>query len=303
LYDLSAVSSDLSSILSVCADSSFPLAVSRAQSFSEKHQLPFVLDEHGELASASFSNKKKSNCKVPESLINPPPYILYYQGHSVSILQTEKGAPGPVSASFLGGKTEHRRQFGGGKGQLIAKAVGLNNGVVPEVLDASAGLGRDAFVLASLGCKLMLLERSPVIAELLSCALEEARDTAIDEIIARMQLTQVNSSEWLEQQEFAVADVIYLDPMYPHREKSSLVKKEMRLFQVLVGEDFDDAELLSAALKKARYRVVVKRPRKGLAIEGATPSYQLTGKSCRYDIYSIKSLAGLKSEAMCGKNK
>jgi len=140
-----------------------------------------------------------------------------------------------------------------------------------------------------------MVERSPVIAELLSCALEEGRGTVIDDIVTRMQLISANSSKWLDAQNDAVADVIYLDPMYPHREKSSLVKKEMRLFQMLVGEDLDDAELLSAALKKARYRVVVKRPRKGLAIEGLAPSYQLMGKSCRYDIYSIKSITGLKS--------
>jgi 16S rRNA (guanine1516-N2)-methyltransferase len=112
-----------------------------------------------------------------------------------------------------------------------------------------------------------------------------------------MQLISANSTEWLNGQSDAVSDVIYLDPMYPHREKSSLVKKEMRLFQALVGEDLDDAELLNAALQKARYRVVVKRPRKGFAIEGVTPSYQLMGKSCRYDIYSIKSITGLKEKS------
>jgi len=282
--------------LTVCADAKFPSCVSRAKSFSKEHGLPLILDEQGDFAEAFFG-KKKPPLTISENLSALPPYILYYQNKGASILQTEKGAPGPVTASFLGGKTEHRRQFGGGKGQLIAKAVGLNQGVVPEVLDASAGLGRDAFVLASLGCKLTMLERSPVIAELLSCALEEALGTEIDEIITRMQLISANSSEWLSLQNNAVADVIYLDPMYPHREKSSLVKKEMRLFQTLVGEDLDDAELLSAALKKARYRVVVKRPRKGLTIKGSAPSYQLAGKSCRYDIYSIKSLAGLKGRS------
>ena len=289
------MNSDLSHILSVSADAKFSSCVSRAQSFSEKYGLPFLLDEQGDLAEFSL-NKKKLPITFFEKFGSLPPYILYYQNEGVSILQTEKGAPGPVSASFLGGKTEHRRQFGGGKSQLVAKAVGLNQGVVPDVLDASAGLGRDAFVLASLGCKLTMLERSPVIAELLSCALEEARGSVVDEIVSRMQLISANSSEWLNLQNDAVADVIYLDPMYPHREKSSLVKKEMRLFQTLVGEDLDDEELLSAALKKARYRVVVKRPRKGFAIKGPAPSYQLMGKSCRYDIYSIKSLAGLKGK-------
>jgi hypothetical protein len=143
------LNSDLSAILSVSANAKFTTCVSRAKIFSEKYSLPFYLDEQGDLVETSL-NKKKPSLSVIK--MNPlPPYILYYQRDGVSILQTEKGAPGPVTASFIGGKTEHRRQFGGGKGQLIAKAVGLNLGVVPEVLDASAGLGRDAFVLASLG--------------------------------------------------------------------------------------------------------------------------------------------------------
>lgn len=290
------MNSDLSTILSVSADPNAQKCLSRAKAFASEQGLPFISDEQVELVSNALTKKKQSSQHTQTKDLLPP-YILYYQATGVSILQTEKGAPGPVTASFLGGKTEHRRQFGGGKGQLIAKAVGLNQGVVPEVLDASAGLGRDAFVLASLGCKITMIERSPVIAELLSCALQEAQESEIAEIIARMQLVSANSSQWLDKQKNSVADVIYLDPMYPHREKSSLVKKEMRLFQVLVGEDLDDAQLLQAALKKARYRVVVKRPRKGLAIEGATPSYQLMGKSCRYDVYSIKSLAGLKASA------
>jgi 16S rRNA (guanine1516-N2)-methyltransferase len=291
---------NISTILSVSVDANFPSCVNRAKAFSVKHNLPFFLDEQGELVENSF-NKKKHPSLTSKNPTPLPAYILYYQNDGVSILQTEKGAPGPVTASFIGGKTEHRRQFGGGKGQLIAKAVGLNQGVVPEVLDASAGLGRDAFVLASLGCKLTLLERSPVISELLSCALEEAQGSVVDEVVGRMQLISANSTDWLNAQSDAVADVIYLDPMYPHREKSSLVKKEMRLFQALVGEDLDDAELLSAALQKARYRVVVKRPRKGTAIKGAAPSYQLMGKSCRYDIYSIKSISGLKEKRVTTK--
>lgn len=223
------------------------------------------------------------------------PYVLSYQTHTLSIVQTEKGSPGPVSASFVGGKTVHRLKFGGGKGQMVAKAVGLNRGVVPSILDATAGLGRDAFVLASLGCELTLLERSPVIAELLSHALMEAQGSEVEEIVSRMRLVSENSIDWLKAQTNSVADVIYLDPMYPHRDKSSLVKKEMRLFQALVGEDLDDEALLAASLEKARYRVVVKRPRKGEMITGPKPSLQLIGKSCRYDIYTLKGIEGIKA--------
>lgn len=224
----------------------------------------------------------------------PTDYVLRYEQNSISLLQTKKGAPGSVSASFLGGKSEHRRKFGGGKGQLIARAVGLKAGITPQVLDATAGLGRDAFVLASLGCQVTMIERSPVIAELLSEALKEAEYSELSQIIERMNLLQVDAIEWLGAQPNKVADVIYLDPMYPYSDKSALVKKEMRAFHDLVGESLDDAALLAAALDKASYRVVVKRPRKGVKIEGVEPSLQMMGKSSRYDIYTLKAMADLK---------
>lgn len=260
--------------LSVVFDS--PADKVRAGEFAVSHQLPLL-----------------SAVELPNVATD---YYLYYQQGRTAIGQTGKGAPGPVSASFIGGKAEHRRKFGGGKGQLIAKAVGLKSGLLPTILDATAGLGRDAYVLATLGCSLTLLECSPLIHELLATALEEARsDPSTADIAARMQLRQGDALSWMLQQTEAVADVIYLDPMYPQRDKSAQVKKEMRVFHDLVGSSLNDAELLAAALEKARYRVVVKRPRKGVAIEGPTPSLQLLGKSSRYDIYTLQSMVKLKA--------
>tara|TARA_R110002049_G_scaffold126494_2_gene282662 strand:- start:1728 stop:2558 length:831 start_codon:yes stop_codon:yes gene_type:complete len=222
------------------------------------------------------------------------PFVFVYEGEKAQIIQTGKSAPGPVTASFLQGKTTHRLKFGGGKGQMIAKAVGLNKGVLPTILDATAGLAQDAFVLASLGCEITLLERSPIIAELIASALREAQGTEIQDITARMHLNSVDACAWLADQTGKVADVIYLDPMYPHSDKSALVKKEMRLFHTLVGETSDDAELLARAIQKARYRVVVKRPRKGETIQGQQPAHQILGKSCRYDIYPLQRMENLK---------
>lgn len=273
--------------LSESVDEVTQQTLANAKSFADKAKLSFF-------SGPSIESKKY----LPESLQDFS-YVLYYAKSAVSILQFGKGAPGPVSASFIGGKTEHRLKFGGGKGQMIAKAVGLNKGVTPSVLDATAGLGRDAFVLASLGCRVRMLERSPVVAELLRGALNEVSegrytdDGDLATIVERMSLVEADATSWLNSSQETVADVIYLDPMYPHRDKSSLVKKEMRLFQALVGEDLDDKTLLEAALSKARFRVVVKRPRKGDSIQGIKPSLQLTGKSCRYDIYTIKRIEDL----------
>lgn len=200
-------------------------------------------------------------------------------------------APGPVRADFLGGPVAHRRLYGGGSGQMIAKAVGIQPGVRPTVLDATAGLGRDAFVLARLGCVLTLIERQPLIAALLEDGLQRARaDVEVGPIVAQMRLLAGNAIDLLGAWEEAAPQVIYLDPMFPHRDKSALVKKEMRLFRPLAGDDDDAPALLAKALALATHRVVVKRPRKAPAIAGEKPAYVLEGNSSRFDIYSRKSL-------------
>ena len=174
---------------------------------------------------------------------------------------------------------------------MIAKAVGVQAGVRPRVLDATAGLGRDAFVLAALGCDLQLIERQPVIAALLEDGLARAaRSPDVAAVVARMRLRTGNAIELMHQWRDEPPQVIYLDPMFPHRDKSALVKKEMRLFRPLVGDDLDAPALLEAALALASHRVVVKRPRKAPAVDGAKPGYSLEGKSSRYDIYPLKKL-------------
>jgi len=200
-------------------------------------------------------------------------------------------AAGPIRVDFLSGAVAHRAQFGGGAGQMIAKAVGLQPGVRPAVLDATAGLGRDAFVLASLGCAVTLIERQTIIAALLEDGLQRAMaDADMGPVVSRMQLRIGNAIELMRTWTDEAPQVIYLDPMFPHRDKTALVKKEMRLFRPLAGDDDDAPALLESALALATHRVVVKRPRKAPTIAGAQPGYGLEGKSSRFDIYPKKSL-------------
>jgi len=209
----------------------------------------------------------------------------------LQIQQLGPDAPGPVRVDFLEGGAAHRRLYGGGAGQMIAKAVGIAQGVRPRVLDATAGLGKDAFVLATLGCDMHLIERQPLVAALLEDGLARAAgDDEVGPIVARMHLLHGNSIETMRNWQGEPPQVVYLDPMFPHRDKSALVKKEMRVFRPLVGDDLDAPALLEAALALATHRVVVKRPRKAPIIEGAKPSHSLEGKSSRYDIYPKKAL-------------
>lgn len=200
----------------------------------------------------------------------------------------------PLSVDFVAGKAAHRRQFGGGRGQLVAKACGLNKGITPSVVDATAGLGRDAFVLAGLGAQVLLIERVAAIAALLEDGLARAlRHGETADIAARMTLRHGDATRSLAALVAGASfnpQVIHLDPMFPHREKSALVKKEMRLFRMLAGDDDDAPRLLEAALDVATHRVVVKRPRKAPPIAGPAPQHSLEAKTSRYDVYVHRSL-------------
>jgi 16S rRNA (guanine1516-N2)-methyltransferase len=218
--------------------------------------------------------------------------ILELGPEGLALRATGPDAPGAVRVDFVEGALAHRRQFGGGTGQMVARAVGLKGALRPSVLDATAGLGRDAFVLAALGCEVTMLERQPVIAELLADGLRRATLAGGEaaDIVARMRLIRTDAIIAMGAWTGPVPQVIHLDPMFPHRDKSALVKKEMRLFRPLAGDDLDAPALLEAALQLASHRVAVKRARKAPAIAGRPPSAQISGQSSRYDIYGLRRL-------------
>lgn len=232
---------------------------------------------------------------IPEVGPLPAGLALAYCNGQLVLEGDERQFGKPLGVDFVAGRAAHRRQFGGGRGQLIAKACGLSKGLSPQVVDATAGLGRDAFVLASLGAPVLLIERVPAIAALLGDGLARAAkapETAA--ITARMTLCVGDAASQLASLVAQAAfepQVIHLDPMFPHREKSALVKKEMRLFRALAGDDDDAPRLLEAALDVATHRVVVKRPRKAPPIAGPAPQHTLTGKTSRYDMYVHRALA------------
>ncbi len=217
-----------------------------------------------------------------------PQFNLEFTDERLQLCLNTPGAPGPVYVDFVGGKAAHRRQFGGGRNQPMARALGLKPGVNPHIFDATAGLGRDSFVFATLGCQVTMLEQNPIIAALLEDGLQRGQ-SSLAEICLRMTLINADSTEYLRQCS-EKPDVIYLDPMYPHREKSALVKKEMRLFQLLLGEPADSGDLLAAALNCARKRVVVKRPKGAKLISKRSPTMSISSKNTRYDVYVIAAM-------------
>ncbi|MEP1445326.1 MAG: class I SAM-dependent methyltransferase [Paraglaciecola sp.] len=215
---------------------------------------------------------------------------LIQQVSHLELRQLDEPKVGAVKVDFGSDALTFRRLHGGGKKESIAKAVGLKGQEGVRILDATAGLGRDAFVLSSLGCVVDMIERSPVVAALLQDGLDRA---AVAEELSswlpkRMQLCHGVAIDLLNNWTGTRPDVVYLDPMFPHRKKSAAVKKEMRLFQQLLGPDEDADLLLEPALLLAKKRVVVKRPSGAPYLAGKKPEIEMLGKANRFDVYLIK---------------
>ncbi|KHN89786.1 16S rRNA (guanine(1516)-N(2))-methyltransferase [Pectobacterium actinidiae] len=193
---------------------------------------------------------------------------------------------GAIFVDFVAGTMAHRRRFGGGRGEAVAKAVGIKKDYLPDVVDATAGLGRDAFVLAALGCHVRMVERNPVVAALLDDGLRRGYQDAEIGSWLRERLTLLHASSMTALRDITPPpDVVYLDPMFPHKQKSALVKKEMRVFQSLVGADDDADALLEPARALAKKRVVVKRPDYAPSLAGIPAQSMLETKSHRFDFY------------------
>ncbi|OJI95627.1 16S rRNA (guanine1516-N2)-methyltransferase [Planktotalea frisia] len=190
-----------------------------------------------------------------------------------------------LRVDFVSGAVAHRLRFGGGRGQDLAKAMGFRSGKTPQVIDATAGLGRDSFLLASLGAQVTMIERSTRMHELLQAGMEDARlqGGVFADIIARMTLLNGDAKDLLPT---LSGEAILIDPMHPPRKTTALVKQELRQVREIVGTDEDAADLMRVALKHARQRVVLKWPAKGDPIEGIPScSHQILGKSTRYDVF------------------
>ncbi len=217
-------------------------------------------------------------------------YVLVYTKDGLQLVRynRKKGSiQRLLHVDFLAGKNRYRRKNDLSIHQPLAKAAGMKPGFRPTILDATAGLGKDGFLFASLGCQLTLCERNPILFALLEDGLLRAQnDPCTRDIVERIRLIQEDSILLIKQKP-TLYDTVYLDPMYPQRTSSALNKQELRVIRQIVGDDRDVADLFAAGKQLARHRVVVKRPRLAPPLTEEKISYQIQMTSCRYDIYLI----------------
>jgi 16S rRNA (guanine1516-N2)-methyltransferase len=221
--------------------------------------------------------------------------LLYLDGDVLTLFCQSPISKHPLSL-FLDFTTHKMRSMAKeqNKKTLMAKAIGAKIIDASKwIVDATAGLGQDAFMLAYMGYKVTLLERSPVMAALLSNAISRVKpDSWAFSTVHRLTLLHTDAGQWLsEQQQLPEAakkpTVIYLDPMFPHPDKKALSQKSMQMLQQIVGQDTDADKLLPLAQALATERVVVKRHRASPHLGEQKPQIIFEGKSHRFDVYLI----------------
>ncbi|MCX7122244.1 MAG: class I SAM-dependent methyltransferase [Gammaproteobacteria bacterium] len=183
----------------------------------------------------------------------------------------------PLAIDFL--SYYHDMTLGQGGRRLLLKALGVKDKVRMHVLDATAGLGRDAFFMAKFGLDVTMIERSPLLAQLLNNALKHNATT-----IKRLKLLSGDALKLIPT--LAPFEVIYLDPMFPQKKSKAKVKKDLQILQILhQDEPQDSTELLKIALKHTKNRVVVKRPINAPFLDFIQPQWSLRGTTIRFDVY------------------
>lgn len=273
--------------------------IRRAESLAGRLSLPLV---EPQALPRSGTPEARQSCQT----IEPPAVILLVTAQGLALKHVTTRGTEQLRVDFVGGATDFRRRRGGSKGQLIARAVGVGDRP-PRVLDVTAGLGRDAFVLAGLGCHVVALERSPVLTAVVQDGIGRGRvqgTAATREALGRLKLHRAEAMTLLRSGTVEpdcipdgdaadadrsrslrdVFDVAYIDPMYPPRKKSAAIKKDMRICRALVGDDPDAGALLHAALSSGMSRIVVKRP---IDAEQLAPGPDMVYRSpqTRYDVY------------------
>lgn len=194
---------------------------------------------------------------------------------------------GHLEIDFFSKKMRYRMQHINKAQEPLLRALGWKSTEQKSVLDMTAGLGRDACMLFFAGFNVTMFERNPILQLLLANALSELPSEDFsqqfilekeDSIVYLRRMIELNLAA-------PFADAIYMDPMYPERKKSALVKKELRIIRNLVGADLDSESLLLMAIESGVPRVVVKRPKGATFVADKKPNHSVESPNTRFDVY------------------
>jgi 16S rRNA (guanine1516-N2)-methyltransferase len=246
-----------------------PTLAPAAQSLAERLQLVFYPDKNDPGAQRTD-------------------YLLVLTEHFLGLQKTGDMRSKPFYIDFLSAQLQFRTAQAGLRKERLARAIGIHPKDNPVIIDATAGLGRDSFILASLGYHITMLEKSSIIHALLADALARAQQLPGSVAAQRLQLVHADACDWLPANTtITKPDVIYIDPMFPEKKKSASAKKDMVILHNLLGYDDNVKRLTDTCLTCAGKRVVVKRPRLAPSATDYAPNFSMTGNSTRFDIYLV----------------
>jgi 16S rRNA (guanine1516-N2)-methyltransferase len=214
---------------------------------------------------------------------------LLVTANALSLAFTDKRRGKPYAVDFLSTAWRARWQQGLAGQHIFRRALGVRDRPL-DILDATAGFGQDAAMMAVMGCPVIAIEKSPVVALVLRDGLKRFEEESLQARLNLIQVVEADSMDYLSGLTAESSpDVIYIDPMFSKPKKSAKSPKEMQLLQELLPESpiSDVIRLLERALEKARQRVVVKQPLKARALK-AGPTHMFKGQSIRYDVYVVR---------------
>lgn len=245
--------------------------------------LILFLDKNGDRNKAEFlAEKLNINIFTRENIILDSDLVLKVDEKGLSLRNKNM----VLFGDFI--KMKNRIKSPNLQAELLVKASKIKSkNESLSAIDATAGMGEDSFLLAASGFTVYLFEKNPIIVELLKDALERAEnDFLLSDIVKRMKVIEDDSIISMSKMNIN-PDVIVLDPMFPERTKSALIKKKFQILQQLELPCSDEHELLEAAINLNPRKVIIKRPLKGEFLDNRKPSYSIKGKSIRYDIIVI----------------
>ena len=190
-----------------------------------------------------------------------------------------------IAVDFASGKMTYRRAHGRLRSESIARAVGWKHNYFPTVVDATAGMGKDSFILAAMGCDVTMLERSNVMVMLLEDGLSRAAMIEdLEPIVSRMKVVEVDARDWLDGRQLPADTVICIDPMFPSSQSSALPSGEMQILQEFLGKDEEVDLLFQSAKNAGPGRIVMKRPARAGQFT-VKPDFTVKGKASRFDVF------------------
>lgn len=164
--------------------------------------------------------------------------------------------------------------------EAIVKACGVKNKGAIKILDLTAGWGSDAFMLASSGANVTLVERDPIVFLLL----EDGIRRLLEVMPYGMQAINIDAMEYLDSYSLDF-DVIYLDPIRKLQNSNAKNKKEMEMLRSIIQKDQHYENLLNKILTIPNKKVVLKLGKKEILESRLKPNFIIKGTNTKFLVF------------------